>query len=279
MRCSGIVWILICAVPLTGFQDATRVREYRIGPMDLLEITVFELPALNQTVRVSEDGTITLALLGKVEVGGKTKDEIEIDLRRLLQEKKYVIDAEISVFIKEYQSQQVNLIGAVREPGPYELIGRKTLLQMISQAGGFSESAGRELFILREGQTGDPASIRIDLDELLLEGNQELNIPLQANDIVNIPVDKTIKVYVFGKVKRPGAIEIKKSEGISIVQAIAEAGGPDEGADRSNVLLKRKDGEGEEVQIRVNLKKIIRGKEPDIELRAGDTIYVPESIW
>ncbi len=165
------------------------IREYIIGPQDLLEIKVFELPELNQTVRVSEDGSITLPLLGSVQVGGLTKDGVEEKLKMLL-EARWLKSAQVSVFIKEYQSRRVAVIGAVEKPGTYELIGRLTLLQVISQAGGFKENAANEIYVLREGKEGVTASIAIDLEDLLLNGNQKLNIPLMPGDVINVPVDR-----------------------------------------------------------------------------------------
>ncbi|MCR4395229.1 MAG: polysaccharide export protein, partial [Candidatus Saccharicenans sp.] len=186
------------------------IREYIIGPRDLLEIKVFELPEFDHTVRVSEDGSITLPLLGNVQVGGLTKEKVEQKIADLLD--KYVKKAQVSVFIKEYQSSRVAIIGAVEKPGMYELVGRQTLLQMVSQAGGFKENAANEIYILREGQEGNTASISIDLEDLLLNGNQRLNIPLQPGDVINVPVDRLITIYVFGQVRNPGALQVKMSK-------------------------------------------------------------------
>jgi len=255
------------------------VKEYKIGPKDLLEINVFELPELNQTVRVTEDGSITIPLVGNVKIEGLTKDEVERKLAKLL-EQKYLKKARVSVFIKEYQSKRVAVIGAVEHPGMYELVGRLTLLQMISKAGGFTEKASNELFVLREGRNGVSATICIDLEDLLINGNQKLNIPLQANDVINIPVDKIINVYVFGEVNKPGALAVKMSKGITLLQAIAQAGGTAEGASKSGIVIKRKDKKtGREIKIKVNLKDIIKGKKPDIVLQEGDVVYVPEKIF
>jgi len=255
------------------------VKEYKVGAKDLLEIKVFELPELSQTVRVSEDGSISLPLLGRIEVQGLTKDAVEAKVAGLL-EAKYLKNAQVSVFIKEYQSQQVAVIGAVEKPGTYELVGRMSLLQVISEAGGFKENASNEIFVLREGRSGDTATIAIDLKDLLLNGNQKLNIPLMPRDIINVPVDQIIKVFVFGEVRNPGALLVKMSEKITLLQAIAQAGGPTENASKSGVVVKRKDPKtGKEIKLKVNLKEIIKGDKPDIVLREGDVVYVPESIF
>jgi polysaccharide export outer membrane protein len=271
---------LVAPAALHGQEEAVSfVKEYKIGPKDLLEITVFELPELNQTVRVSEDGTITLPLLGPVKIDGLTKDELETKLAALLEEK-YLKKARVSVFIKEYQSKLVAVIGAVEKPGMYELIGRFNLLQMVSKAGGFKENASNEIFVLRDDGKGTTSSIKIDLDDLLLNGNQTLNIPLQPNDVINVPVDKLISVYVFGAVRNPGKVEVKMSKKITLLQAVGNAGGLADGAKKSGIRLKRIDRRtGKETEMKVNLGDIIKGKKRDIELQEGDVIIVPESIW
>ena len=255
------------------------VKEYKIGAQDLLEITVFELPELNQTVRVSEDGSISIPLLGRVDIEGFTKDDLEKKLALLLEEK-YLKKARVTIFIREYQSQRAAIIGAVTKPGIYELIGRMTVLQLISKAGGLTDRASNEMFVLREASNGVRTRIAIDLDDLINNGNQKLDIPLQANDTVNIPIDQMINIFVFGEVRNPGALQVKMSKKTTLLQAIAQAGGPTEGAARSGITIKRKDRKtGKEIKINVNMKDIIKGKRPDIELREGDVVFVPESIF
>ena len=254
------------------------VRAYRIGPGDLLEIKVFEVKELDQTVRVSEDGSITLPLLGRVVVEGLTQEGVVQKLTSLLSAK-YVKNPQVTIFIKEYKNQQVAVIGAVEKAGSYELVGRKNLLQIISMAGGFSETAGNEVFILRERPDGAASAIAIDLKDLLVNGNQALNVPIEPNDVINVPVDKEIRVFVMGRVTRPGAVRAKLSEGVTLLQAIADAGGLAEGAKESAITISRKDPAGKEKKIKINLKDIIRGRKKDIVLQEGDVVYVPESFW
>ena len=109
------------------FSQEMDTADYRIGPKDLLDISVFGLGELTKTVRVSEDGRISLPLVGEVEVEGITKAGLEKKLSQLLEEK-YLQDPQVTVFISEYQSKRVSVLGAVRNPGPYELLGRQTLL-------------------------------------------------------------------------------------------------------------------------------------------------------
>lgn len=252
--------------------------DYKIGPKDLLEFSVFGLDEMNKTVRVSEDGKIGLPLLGEIEVEGLTKSQLEKKLSDLL-EKKYLQNPQVSVFIREYQSKRVSVLGAIAKPGPYELLGRQTLLQIISAAGGLREDAGPEIIIIRETQDGANISLKIPSDDLILKGDARYNIPLEPNDIVNIPVDKVVLIYVFGQVRNAGALQVKKSSIPTLLRAIAQAGGFSERASKGGVLIKRIDKNGKEIEIKVDVKAIIKGKKKDIQLLENDTVFVPETIF
>lgn len=283
---SGVLWICIfllgawsSALAQLPVRDDAFARDYKIGPKDLLEITIFELPELNQTVRVSEEGSISLPLLGSVVIEGLTKEEVQNKIAALLLEKNFVKNARVTVFIKEYQSKRVAMLGALTRPGMYELIGRMTLLQMISQAGGLTEKAANEIFVLREDGQGNQERIAIDIEDLVNNGNPKLNIVLMPNDIINITIDQIISIFVYGEVRNPGALQVKLSKKITLLQAIAQAGGPTENAAKSRVTIKRMDRKtGKERRISVNLNSLQKGKKPDIELQEGDVIFVPESF-
>ena len=273
--------LALAQAPPAEAQEAREafVRAYRIGPGDLLEVKVFEVKELDQfVVRVSEDGSITLPLLGRVEVEGLTQEGVVQRLGGLL-EVKYVKNPQVTIFIKEYKNQQVAVIGAVVKAGSYELVGRKNLLQIISMAGGFSDTAGNDVFILREGPDGATSTVAIDLKDLLVNGNQALNVPIEPNDVINVPVDREIRVFVMGRVTRPGAVTAKLSERVTLLQAIADAGGLAEGAKESAVTVTRKDRAGKEQKIKVNLKDIIKGRKQDVVLQEGDVVFVPETFW
>lgn len=273
---AGVSLLLITAIPLSS--QEVYSQEYRIGPKDLLEINVFGLDELNKTVRVSEDGNITLPLLGEIQVEGLTKTEVEQKLAELLEEK-YLQDPQVTLFIKEYQSKRVSVLGAVSNPGPYELLGRQTLMQIIAKAGGMTEDASDQIIVIRQQPDGSSKSLKISVEELVAEGDARLNIPLEAGDIVNIPVDKIIHVYVFGQVKNSGALEVKTSNIPTLLRAIAQAGGFAESAAKGRVLIKRKDEQGKEIEIKVNVKDIIKGKRDDVQLKENDVVFVPETIF
>lgn len=241
--------------------------------MDLLEIRVFELPELNQIVRVSEDGSISLTLLGKVDVVGLTAQDLEKKLVSILDQQ-YTKDAHVTVFIREYQ--KVAVLGAVMRPGMYELSGPTTLLHFIALAGGLTAQAMNELYVYRQREDGKQNRLAIKLDDLMIHGDKVLNIPLQPKDVITIPIDQIQNVFVYGEVKTPGVIQFLYSKKITLLQAIAQAGGTTDWAKKRSVMIKRidkKTGKGRE--IRVNLTAVINGRVSDIELQDGDVVIVP----
>ena len=278
---STLAILLTCLIALFSinlFPQQEYTVEYKIGAKDLLEISVFGQDELNKTVRVSEDGKITFPLLGEVEVEGLTKVELEKKLSRLLEEK-YLHNPQVTIFIREYQSKTVSVLGAVKNPGHYEILGRQTLLHIISKAGGLTKEAGEDIIIMRQPQDGSSISLKISIDGLFLKGDPDLNVPLQPSDIINVPIDKIVHVYVFGQVKNPGALDVKKSNIPTLLRAIAQAGGFSERASKGGVIIKRKDESGNEKTTKVNVKDIIKGKKKDIQLMENDVVIVPETIF
>ncbi len=275
-----IIFIFMCMYMfiflILSFSQENKDYTYSVGPKDLITISVFEVPELNITVRISEDETITLPLLGRVEVGGLTRFQVEKKLASLLEEK-YLKNAQVTVFIKEYQSKMVSIIGEVGNPGSYELIGKQSLLQMLSTAGGLNATASDRIIIIRRYKSGKTGSLEINLDELMVKGNPTMNIPLQPGDVINVPGERYLDIYVFGQVKNPGHLKVKKNGPITLLKIIAQAGGFAERARKSAVTITRRVN-GKDIKTRVNVKKILKGKKPDLILKNNDIVYVPESI-
>jgi polysaccharide export outer membrane protein len=277
VHCAGIALLCFGFLPMNmpALQEVQNlpINDYKIGSKDILEIRVFELPELNQTVRVAEDGSVSFSLIGKVEVAGLTSQELEKKLASILDQR-YTKGAHVTVFIKEYQ--KVAVLGAVAKPGNYELVGPTTILQLISQAGGLTPGSLKEIYVFRRSPDGQKTRIVINLDDLTLKGDQNLNIYLEPNDVISIPADRVLTVYVYGEVKTPGAIQFNQSQKFTLLQAITKAGGPTEWASKSRLIIKRKaEGTGKEIRIFVNLNNVISGKISDINLEEGDVIIIP----
>lgn len=271
--------------------DAARAvdLDHAVGAEDLLEISIFEIPDLNRTVRVSERGTISLPLLGELAVTGLTTAQLEERLRQELS-KRYLQDPQVSVFVREHGSRRVSVLGAVGKAGVYEMLGPRTLLQVLSEAGGLTKEAGAELHVIRTGSTDDagggngkergPDRITISIPDLLVNRDPQLNLLIQPGDIVSVPIDQMIYVYVDGAVKAPGRLEQLGSRPITLLQAVAKAGGATERANLKKVqILRRGSTGGQQTVLTLNLSRIRSGKEPDPVLADGDVVVVPETFF
>jgi polysaccharide export outer membrane protein len=252
--------------------------DYRIGRQDLLEIKVFDVEELNQTVRVADDGSITMPLLGRLVVGGLTKTDLEQKLAVLLEER-YVRDPQVTVFVREYESKRVAVSGAVKKPGSYAMLGRKTLLEMLSLAGGLDKDLGKQIIIFRPTEGGPTRRIPLDLEQLVYAADPSLNMPVEPGDIIYVPAVEKIRIFVTGAVKRPDMYEVPRDEPISVLKAVTLAGGTTDRAAKKRVQIMRSDPDGNRVNLVVNLRKIRRGKAEDPLLQKGDIVLVPESFF
>jgi polysaccharide biosynthesis/export protein len=266
--------LLVCAA-LVAAQG--RDPSYRVGPRDLLEVKVYEDDKLNGQRRVSEDGVINLPLLGDVAVIGKTTAEIGDMLKKLL-EARYMQRASVDVQVLEFRSRPIVVTGAVKEPGNLPFSGRWTLLQALIAAGGLAENHGSVIHILRSADNGLTDQVTIDADDLLLRADPRVNLPVYANDLINVPGTVEVTVYCLGEVAHPGALAFKSNERITVLTAIAHAGGLTDRAS-NRMLIKRAAGGAGPPEITVDFKRILAGKEPDVELRHGDVIVVKESFF
>jgi polysaccharide biosynthesis/export protein len=265
----------------------TSQRDYKIGPEDLLEISVFEEEKLNKTLRVSSQGNISFPLLGVLRVKGLTANELEKEIRDLLAEK-YLQNPNVSVFIKEYRSQRISVIGMLEKPGVFEITGQKTVLDMLALAGGLKEDAGQLLFLIRpphleEGTTPDkkesieqyPQTFVIDLDELLIKGDMTINIPMIHGDMINVPASG--KIFVGGEVIRPGGYPLKGKR-LTLTQAIALAEGLKPEGNGAEGKIFRYTGKGNEKEIlTVDLYAVQNGQAEDLFLKENDILFVPKS--
>jgi polysaccharide export outer membrane protein len=264
-------------------------RDYKIGPEDLIEITVFEDEKLNKTVRVSSQGNISLPLLGILRVKDLTANELEKEIRDLLAEK-YLQNPNVSVFIKEYRSQRISVMGAVDKPGVYEVSGQKTILDMLAMAGGLrggTDSAGQLLFLIRpprpeeetskekkDSEEQAPKTFVIDLEELLIKGDLTLNLPLTNGDVINVPIAG--KIFVGGEVKNPGGFTLSGKK-MTVSQAITLAGGLKYEANGSETKIFRYSEKGTEREtFSVDVYAIQNGETEDTNLRENDIIIVPK---
>ncbi len=279
------------ALPATPAGPAipTSNSDYIIGPEDVLAIDVFEMPELSRTVRVGTDGTISLPLLGSVKAAGLTSEQLRNELESQW-DKTYFRNPQVSVFVREYHAQPVAVLGPVERPGLYQLTGPRTLIEVLSMAGGLAHAStvvpGRTVFVTRKGGFGalqpvegmyliTPEKVEIDLQRLLYSRDAALNIPIMPLDIVS--VNKSDLIYVVGGVRRPDGFTLGQREKFTVLQALAMAGGLSGTAAKRGARIIRASSDGSRIEIPVNLGKLLKGKSQDLELSPNDILYVPES--
>ena len=156
---------------------------YKIGPQDVLELSVFKVPELSRMVQVADTGTANFPLIGEVPATGRTAQEVERDVTKRLGSK-YLQNPQVTVFVREYNSQRVTVEGAVKKPGVYPIRGRSTLLQFMAVAEGSDMNAGSEILIFRQSN-GKRAAAKFDLDDIR---TGKVDDPLlQSGDVIVVP--------------------------------------------------------------------------------------------
>ena len=274
-----------------GDSDAPPAGEaganYMLGPEDEIDIDVFDVPELKQTVRVAADGTISVPLIGRVRASGLTAEQLRQELAEKWGED-YLQDPQVSVFVKDFKARPVSVIGSVGKPNLYYLTGQRNLIEVLSMAGGVGKAAssGRTVIITRKGGFGDvqptegmhvrgPDQIEIDLNRLLYTKDPGLNIEIRPFDTV--AVSKADVIYVTGAVRHAGGFVLDDRPTITVIQAISMAEGFSATAARRGAHILRTQKDGSKIEIPVNLSKVLKGKAEDLTLAANDVLYVPDS--
>ena len=263
-----IVALSIVLLGLVGVATAQRA-DYRIGPDDILAISVWDNKDVDHVVFVRPDGKISLPILGDVEAAGLTVAEL---IARLTQQYGEAIKgAQATVIVKEIRSRPVFFVGAVTRPGPIQLTQELTVLQAVAVAGGLAGASDPSgAFVVRSGKT-----IPVDLTRIM-KGDLGNNITLHPGDTIVVPIADSI--YVQGEVKKPGTVRFSKD--LTVVRAISEAGGFTDLAAPKRVTLLRGDGRVKE-QIRVNVDEMINDPKaaPEIQLQPDDILIVPQRLF
>jgi polysaccharide biosynthesis/export protein len=265
------------ALAAAALQSSGAPADYQLAPEDLLEITLYNIPASEARitpriteVRISQEGMITLPLLGDVRAAGLSTLALEQLLRQRYD--KYLHNPQVGVTVKEYRGQQVTVTGAVNTPGVFQLTGPKTVVDLLSMAGGISSRAGSQVHLYRQGPEGRQSYI---IDLAALARNPSLvNMPVQPGDMLNVPLSGMF--FVDGAVGTPGSYPLTQS--YTLTQALAIAGGVTVAlANNKEVSIFRR-GDGLEAEkITVNLNDIRDGKAGDPQIAPDDVIVVPIS--
>ncbi len=273
--------------------------DYRLGTGDLLEISVFDIAELSKIkARVGAEGLVTLPLAGTVSAGGKTAMEFEEIVKTTLGSR-YIRDPQVSVFVLEHHSHRISVLGAVKKPGVFEVSGPRSVVDMLAMAEGLTEQSDQVVYLIRRvakssaapdssgsqpqaaanGKSAQEAVIEINLEEMLVDGKEELNAPLQSGDVVHVP--KAGSFFVGGAVQKPGSYLLKGRD-VTVDQAIIEAGGVTKVADFEGVKIFR-ELKGQKKQIiEVSLNEMEQGRKGPLVVK-NDVILVSshgvKSFW
>ena len=262
--------------------------EYALGPGDQITINALEAEEISgKPLLIESSGNIEVPLIGRVHAADLTVEQLQEELTTRL--KTYVKDPQVSVNVTEMHSQPVSIIGSVASPGVHQLEGRKTLVEMLSLAGGVRQDAGYDLKITRKlefGQiplpsanpdpTGQFSIADVRLRDIMEAKNPEQNILIMPHDIISVP--RAEMVYVIGDVMKTGSIVLGDQKEVSVLQALSMAGGLGKTArPRDAKILRPVSGSATRVEVPVDLKAVLAGKTTDISMHAEDMLFVPTS--
>jgi polysaccharide export outer membrane protein len=258
----------MAAIGGTGFGSGAAGP---IGAGDLLEMSVFDTPELSGKLRVSNTGDILLPLVGSLHVAGMKPEEAQNLIRQKFISGNFLKDPQITVFIAEYATQGVAVVGEVKNPGVYPAFGSHHLLDYISVAQGLTPLAGTRITITHAGKSDEPQHVKMTAGATPKPENNPEIFPGDT-----IFVERTGFVFVVGDVAHPGGFPMDHDGQLSILQAIALAQGTNPTAAKGSARLIRTTLQGRQ-EIPVNLKKILTAKATDLALQDNDILFVPSS--
>ncbi len=264
VRGARATWLALCAWVSCALLGSPAVAgDYEVGPGDTLFVQVYDEAGLSGEVVVTDGCTITLALVGTVPACDRTTTALEREIAGRYRGD-FLLNPTVAVRVTKFHAHRVDVLGEVAKPGPQYLdAGDASLVEVISMAGGPKEDNVVEVEVVsREGD-------RRAYDYLDLVAGQPATV--SRGDKIYLKPGEV--VYVEGEIERPGAITL--SDGLTVTQAIALAGGADEYANLRRVVLRRVDGS----KIRVNVLRVQRGKDEDVRLQRDDHLLVPRGVF
>lgn len=246
--------------------------QLKLGTGDLVEINVYGVPELSTKTRVSNSGDLYLPLVNYIHVADLTIEDAQALIEKRLSDGGFVRDPHVTILINEFSSQGVAMLGEVVRPGIYPVLGDRRLVDLITAAGGLTDKAGREVTITHRNQPDKPQIVTLDRT---LTSNPDSNVPVYPGD--SIEVHRAPIIYVVGDVGRPSGLLIDNGT-LTVLQALALAGGPNHTAKLNDSRILRKSNTPNGItETKVQLKKMLEAKTPDVPLQANDILFVPLS--
>lgn len=245
---------------------AASPKGYIMGPGDSVKITVYQNPDMATETRISELGSIMFPLLGPVEIGGLTPAQAEIRIAALLKSGGFVPRAQVTVFVTQFRSRQVSVLGLVARPGRFAIEDPTIrLTDVLAMAGGVATGGADTVTVVRPGPNGEQR-FEVDLLAIFDEASPEKNMEIQNGDTVFVP--RMPVFYIYGEVQRPGAYRLERR--MTVMQAISLASGMTPRGSEKGLRITRRDAKGNSKHISVSMEdRIVQ----------DDVIYVKESLF
>lgn len=247
----------------------------QVAPGDLLDIVIFETPELSGRFRINPKGDILLPLAGSLHVAGLNLSEITAAVAERYKSAKILVDPQVTVFVAEYTRRTITITGEVHGPGIYPVAAPRTLTDTLAMAGGLGENASRTVSIVHAADPDNIIHVTLNVGPQTPESIQQGRMEILPGD--NIFVARSGIIYLVGELQRPGGYQVEHNNRLTLLEAVALAGGPARYAKLSGARLIRRSETGRE-ELKINLQQVLFGGGPDMLLTDGDIIYVPTSI-
>lgn len=263
-------WMLICLLFAAG-AAAQQPESLLIGPGDLLHVQVFDTPELGQDARVTDAGELPLLLGGNVKVSSLTPAEAARAIEKTLLNGHILLHPRVAVTVAEYATQKVSVLGEVKAPGAYSISTPRSVLDVLTMAGGLTDAADRKILIQRKG-TAEKVPYFVSN-----RAGVALDTAVRVNPGDTLYVAKAGIVYILGDVGRPGGYAMTNNEAqLTVLELTARAGGTNHSAVPSHARLIHRTAQGYQEEP-LSLSDMQKGKKPDVALSADDIVYVPFS--
>lgn len=259
-------------LPLLGTTQPASPMPAPIGPGDFLDIGEYHTPEFHSAVRVAPDGSVTLPMVNQVQIGGQDEQAAAHTIEQALVAKGMLLHPLVSVLVTTYAGQDVSVLGEVARPGVYPYTVHHRLLDVISSASGLAPGAGRLVNVFHRDDPKTPHPVILDPSGT--DTGADHNPELSPGDTVQ--VSRAGLVYVIGDVVRPGGFPVDPAQGLTVVQALSLAWGPAPNAATRKALLIREQKGGRTLTA-LDLKRMLRGQEPDQPIHDRDILFVPDS--
>lgn len=259
----------------TGADIPQASPNAQVSEGDLLDIVIFNTPELSGRFRVNASGDILLTLAGPLHVSGMTVSEITDAVTKRYKDTGLLVNPQVNVFVAEYTHRTITITGEVRSPGLYSISAPRTLLDTLAMAGGLNETASRTISIVHAADPKNIIHVTLNVGAQTPESIEQTRMKILPGDLIFIA--RSGIVYVVGELARPGAYQVEHNNRLTLLEAIALAGGPTKIAKMGEARLIRRSPTGRE-EIHVDLRKVLYGNGPDMLLTDGDILFVPTSL-